>query len=64
VSLGVHAMERIIAAEPVSCVPGAESGYPPGPRYSAAVTEPAEWLPRLLANGVEVCTSRTVFSAA
>jgi hypothetical protein len=56
--------EGIISAEPADCVLGAESGYPPGPRYTAAVTEPAEWLLRLQTNGVEVCTSRTVFSAA
>lgn len=55
--------EGIIEAEPADCVLGAESGYPPGPRYTAAVTEPAELLLRLQTNGVEVCTSRTVFSA-
>jgi hypothetical protein len=54
--------EGIIAAEPANCVLGAESGYPPGPRYAAAVTEPDERLLGLWANGVEVCTSRAVFS--
>jgi hypothetical protein len=57
------AREGIIAAEPADCVLGAESGYPPGPRYTVAVTEPADWLPRLHINGIEVCASRTVFLA-
>lgn len=56
--------EGVIAGEPADCVLGAESGYPPGPRYTAAVTEPDELLLRLWTNGVEVCTSRTVFAAA
>ena len=56
--------EGIIAAEAANCVLGAESGYPPGPRYTAAVTEPDEGLLRLRANGVEVCTTRAVFSPA
>jgi len=58
------AHEGIIAAQPADCVLGAESGYPPGPRYTAAVTEPDEGLLRLWANGVEVCTTRAVFSPA
>jgi hypothetical protein len=54
--------EDIIAAEPADCVLGAESGYPPGPRYASAVREPDERLFRLRTNGVEVCTSRAVFA--
>lgn len=54
--------EGIIAAEQAGCVLGAESGYPPGPRYTKAVIEPGEWLWGLRANGVEVCTSRNVFA--
>jgi uncharacterized Zn-finger protein len=53
--------EGIIAAELTDYVLGAESGYAPGPRYTAAVTEPGEWLLELRSNGVEVCTSRNVF---
>lgn len=56
--------EGIIAAEPADCVLGAELGYPPGPCYTVAVTEPDELLLRLWTNGVEVSTSRTVFSPA
>lgn len=57
--------EGIIAAKPAAeCVLGAEFGYPPGPRYTAAVTEPDEHILQLKANGVEVSTSRTVFSPA
>ena len=57
-------MKAFIRAEPAGGVLGAESGYPPGPRYTAAVTEPAEWLLQLRANGVEICASRTVFCPA
>jgi hypothetical protein len=57
--------EGIVAAEPAAeCVLGAEWGYPPGRRYTAAVTEPDEHMLQLQANGVEVSTSRTVFSPA
>ncbi|MGE5286256.1 MAG: hypothetical protein ACM3ML_03440 [Micromonosporaceae bacterium] len=44
--------EGIIAAEPTDCVLGAESGYEPGPRYTAAVIEPSEWLFRLRATAL------------
>jgi hypothetical protein len=62
--VGWLAREGIIAVEPTDCVLGAESGYPPGPRYTAAVTESGECLLQLRTNGVEVCTSRTVFAPA
>ena len=54
--------EGIIAAEPTDCVLGAESGYAPGPHYTAAVTEPGEWLLELRTNGVRVSTNRNVFA--
>jgi hypothetical protein len=40
---------------------GDDPGYPPGPHYAAAVTEPDGMLERRQANGVEVHTSKTVF---
>jgi uncharacterized Zn-finger protein len=43
---------------------GACRGYPPGLRYTAAVTEPDEHMLRLQANGVEVSSGRAVFSPA
>jgi hypothetical protein len=52
---------RIIAGQPADCVLGADAGYPPGPRYVAAVTSPDEGLPGLRTNGVEVQTARTFF---
>lgn len=55
------ASDGIIAAEPADCVLGADFGYPPGPRYTTAVTEPVGGLGSW-ANGVEVCTGRQVFS--
>ena len=55
------ASEGIIGAEPTDCVLSAEPGYPPGPRYIAAVTGPSEWLPRLRTNGLAVITTRSVF---
>lgn len=51
----------IIADDRADCVLGAESGYPPGPRYAAAVTAPDEMLPSLRTNGVAVHTTRTLF---
>jgi len=41
---------------------GAESGYAPGPHYTAAVDRPSEWLLELRANGVGVSASRNVFA--
>jgi len=55
------AAEGVIMAESADCVLGAESGYPPGPRYAAAVTGPDDRLPGLRANGVEVRTGRNLF---
>jgi uncharacterized Zn-finger protein len=52
---------RILSADRTDCVLGAESGYPPGPRYAAAVTESDELLPSLRTNGIEVHTTKRVF---
>jgi uncharacterized Zn-finger protein len=51
----------VIAAARADCVLGAASGYPPGPGYAAAVTDPDELLPGLKVNGVEVTAARSVF---
>lgn len=53
----------IIGAEPADCVLGADCGYPPGPRYASALTQPDEFLQRLRwNNGVEICAHRRVFA--
>jgi endogenous inhibitor of DNA gyrase (YacG/DUF329 family) len=52
----------VIAATRADCVPGPAPGYPPGPGYAAAVTDPDELLPGLKVNGVEVTAARSVFS--
>ena len=44
----------IITGQQAGCVLGAAAGYPPGPGYAAAVTDPDELLPGLKVNGVEV----------
>jgi hypothetical protein len=51
----------IIAGQQAGCVLGAEAGYPPGPGYPDAVTDPDELLPGLKVNGVEVSVNRRVF---
>jgi hypothetical protein len=40
--VGWLSAEGIIEAEPTECVLSTEPGYPPSPRYTAAVTEPSE----------------------
>ena len=52
----------IITGDPTDCVLGAEAGYPPGPDYPAAVTTPDGALSALRTNGVQVHTTKTVFS--
>jgi hypothetical protein len=54
----------IIAGEQADCVLGAAAGYPPGPDYAAAVTDPDELLPGLKVNGVEVTAARSAFLPA
>jgi hypothetical protein len=51
----------VIAGEQAGCVLGAAAGYPPGPGYAAAVTDPDELLAGLKVNGVEVSARRSVF---
>lgn len=51
----------IVAAEPTDCVLGSDLGYPPGPNYADAVTEPDRSLTRRWTNGLEVLTGRTIF---
>jgi endogenous inhibitor of DNA gyrase (YacG/DUF329 family) len=51
----------IIEAVPTDCVLSTEPGYPPGPRYIAAVTGPGERLHSLRTNGLAVITTRSVF---
>lgn len=51
----------VIEATPTDCALGAESGYPPGPRYDLATTEPLPLLLELEFNGVEVSVGRRVF---
>ncbi|WP_131746914.1 hypothetical protein [Frankia sp. Cppng1_Ct_nod] len=51
----------IVAADRTDCVLGSELGYPPGPNYADAMTEPDTTLGRLRTNGLEVITGRQVF---
>jgi hypothetical protein len=53
----------VVAAERTDCVLGSDLGYPPGPNYADAVTEPDSSLSRLWTNGLEVLTGRTVFDS-
>lgn len=53
--------DGIIMPTATDCVLGAESGYPPGPRYDVATTVPSAYLLGLRANGLEVSTDRQVF---
>ncbi len=59
--VGWLADSGIITGQQADCVLGGEAGYPPGPGYGAAVTEPDELLPGLKVNGVAVTTARSVF---
>jgi hypothetical protein len=52
---------QIIAGRQPGCVLGADTGYPPGPGYDAAVTDVDELLAGLKVNGLEVTTTRSVF---
>ena len=51
----------IITGEQAGCVLGAAAGYPPGPGYAAAVTDPDELLAGLKVNGLQVSATRSVF---
>jgi hypothetical protein len=54
--------EGIISGAPRDCVLGSDVGYPPGPHYEKAVSEPFEGILTLRTNGLEIFTKRTVFA--
>ncbi|HEV7935436.1 MAG TPA: hypothetical protein VGP70_24360 [Actinomadura sp.] len=51
----------IVAAERTDCVLGSDLGYPPGAKYTDAVTEPDPSLTKRWTNGLEILTGRTIF---
>src|SRR4051794_10718315 len=55
--------EGIVAAQGRDCVLGVDAGYPPGPHYRRAVSEPYPGLLTFRTNGLEIITRRTIFHA-
>jgi hypothetical protein len=53
----------IVVGTPSDNVFGAERGYGPGPRYTAAVTSPGDGLVTLSTNGLEVIDQRCIYDS-